>query len=314
MSFATQREILPRRAGLAFQEVINGPAGISLALGLAQVMPPRQGYWLAKRLGSRFAQLRKNTQVEAVEANQSIVGQGKLSSADLRRITQATFQATARCLYDFYHNIDRPKSILELVEIDSSLKKRIEEHRASKCGLLMASLHFSNFDLALRAAVLSGLRAQVLSLARPVTGTRLQNRIRDLDGMEITPISFTSLQKALRRLKNGGIVVTGIDRPTNDSRFRPVFFGRPSSLPVGYIQLALKTDVPVVVVTGRTLADGHYCVQASDPFPMRRFKDTNEEVLWNTEEILRVVEQIIRWDPKQWSMFYPVWPDTASQN
>ena len=299
---------------MAFQEVINGPAGISLALGLAQVMPPRQGHWLAKRLGSRFAQLRKNTQVEAVEANQSIVGQGKLSSADLRRITQATFQATARCLYDFYHNIDRPKSILELVEIDSSLKKRIEEHRTGKHGLLMASLHYSNFDLALRAAVLSGLRTQVLSLARPVTGTRLQNRIRDLDGMEITPISFTSLQRALRRLKNGGIVVTGIDRPTNDSRFRPVFFGRPSSLPVGYIQLALKADVPVVVVTGRTLADGHYCVQASDPIPMRRFKDTNEEVLWNTEEILRVVEQIIRWDPKQWSMFYPVWPDTASQN
>ena len=74
MSFAEQREIYSRSAGLAFQEVINGPAGISLALGLAQVMPPRQGHWLAKRLGSRFAQLRKNTQVEAVEANQSIVG------------------------------------------------------------------------------------------------------------------------------------------------------------------------------------------------------------------------------------------------
>ena len=296
------------------QDVINGPAGVSLALSLAQVMPPRQGHWLANRLGRRFAQLRKNPQVKAVEANQSIVGQKRFSEKELQRVTQATFQATARCLYDFYHNFDHPKSILELVEVDPSLLQRIEENRTSKRGMMMASLHFSNFDLALRAGVMAGLRPQVLSLSQPFVGHRLQNRIRELEGLEITPISFTSLQKALKRLKDGGIVVTGVDRPTQDSRFRPVFFGRQSYLPVGYVQMAIKADVPVVVVSGKTLPDGHYQILASDPIPMRKFTDPNEEVLWNTEEILRVIEQIIRWDPKQWSMFYPVWPDKASQN
>ncbi len=93
-----------------------------------------------------------------------------------------------------------------------------------------------------------------------------------------------------------------------------MFFGRESTLPVSHVQMALKADVPVVVVSMKTLPDGHYCFQASDPILMRRFKDPNEEVLWNAEQILKEIEPIIRWDVKQWSMFYPVWPDKMHQN
>jgi lauroyl/myristoyl acyltransferase len=299
---------------LALQEVMNGPAGVSLALGLARVMPPRQGHWLAKRLGGRLGQIRKSRQVRAVTANHRVISEGKLSELELQKNTQATFEATARCIYDFYHNYDDPDSIRKLVEIDHTLITLIEKQRKSQIGLLIASLHFSNFDLELRAAVLAGLELQVLGYPQPHYGYRLQNRIRKIEGMEITPYSFTALQKAIKRLKSGGIVITGVDRPTPKLRYKPLFFGRQSALPVSHVQLALKADVPVVVVSGRTLPDGHYCAQASDPIQMQRFKDPTEEVLWNTEQILKAIEPMIRWDPKQWSMFYPVWPDTMSQN
>ncbi len=313
MPFSNEWENL-RRVGLALQEVINGPAGVSLALSLARVMPPRQGRWLASRLGGRLAQMRTSSQVRAVEANQKMVAHGKLSEQELRQITQATFEATARCIYDFYHNFNDLKSIRRLVEIDSTLMALIEKQRKSRIGLLIASLHYSNFDLELRAAVLAGLQPQVLGYPQPHYGYRLQNRIRKIEGMEITPISFTAMQKAIKRLKGGGVVITGVDRPTHENRYMPLFFGHRSALPVSHVQLALKADVPVVVVSGQTLADGHYCVQASDPIPMQRFKDPNEEVLWNAEQILKAIEPVIRWDPKQWSMFYPVWPDKMNQN
>ncbi len=299
---------------MALREILNGPAGVSLAYGLARVMPPRQGHWVASRLGSRMAHMHKSSQVRAVESNQKIVAKSKLSENELHQITRAIFQATALCIYDFYHNYDNPQSIRKLVEIDSTLIALIERQRKSQKGLLIASLHFSNFDLELRAAVLAGLRPQVLGYPQPHYGYRLQNRIRKIEGMEITPYSFNAMQKAIKRLKGGGVVITGVDRPTHESRYKPVFFGRPSALPVSHVQLALKADVPVVVVSGNTLPDGHYCVQASDPIPMRRCKDTNEEVLWNAEQILTTIEPVIRWDPKQWSMFYPVWPDVMIQN
>ncbi len=299
---------------MSLQEAINGPAGVSLAYSLARLLPPRQGHWLASRLGSRLGKIRGNSQVRAVEANQKIVSQGKLSETELQRITRATFEATARCLYDFYHNYSHPKAIRELVEIDSSLIRLIEEQRKSQKGVLVASLHFSNFDLGFRAVVLAGLRFQALVYPQPNYGYRLQNRIRKIDGMEITPYSFTAMQIAIKRLKSGGVVITGVDRPTQESRYRPVFFGRGSNLPVSHVQMALKSGVPVVVVSMKTMPDGHYCFSASDPISMQKFKNQDEEVLWNAEQILKEIEPIIRWDPKQWSMFYPVWPAVTSQN
>ncbi len=299
---------------MALQELINSPAGISLALFLARTLSLRQGYWLADRLGSLLAGFRESPQVRAVEANQSMVSHGALTESGLHQVTKATFQSAGRCIYDLYRTFDNPKSILELVEIDSTLRLRIEEHREKPYGMILASLHFSNFDLVLRAAVLSGLHLQILAYPQPHYGYRLQNRIRKVQGLEITPISFSAMQNALRLLRNGGIVATAVDRPVNVTRYQPVFFGQPASLPVSYIQLALKAGVPVVVVSGQTMPDGHYCAQATEPIPMRKFKDPGEEVLWNTKQILQVIERIIRWDPKQWAMFYPVWPGAVSQN
>ncbi len=311
--FRNEWEIL-RRVRLSLQGAMNGPAGVSLAYSLARLLPPRQGHWLASRVGSSLGKMRGNGQVKAVEANQTIVSQGELSQPELKRITRATFEATAGCLYDFYHNYSNPKAIRELVEIDSSLIRLIEEQRKSQKGVMVASLHYSNFDLGFRAVVLAGLRFQALVYPQPNYGYRLQNRFRKIEGMEITPISFTAMQNAIKRLKSGGVVITGVDRPTQESRYRPVFFGRGSTLPVSHVQMALKADVPVVVVSVKTLPDGHYCFQASDPIPMQKLKDKDEEVLWNAEQILKVIEPIIRWDPKQWSMFYPVWPAATGQS
>ncbi len=294
---------------MSIQDFVNGPAAVSLVFGLARIMPPRQGYWLADRLGGLLSHMRNSNQVRAVKANQSIIGQGRLTDSELQQITRETLQSKARNIYDYFHFFDDLKTIQKMVEIDDTLKLMIENHRKSQKGLMVVSAHFSNFDLELRAAVLAGMRSQVLVYSQVYFSYRFQNRIRGLEGMEVTPVSFSAMQKALQLLKNGGIVATAVDRPNGESRYQPIFFGQPSALPVGHVQMALKADVPVVVVSGRTFPDGHYCVWASDPIPMRRFNDPNEEVLWNTEQILKNIEQIILWDPKQWSMFYPVWPD-----
>ncbi len=299
---------------MSLEGFLNGPASMSLAFGLSRAIPPRLGLWLADQIGFIVSQQRKSSQIMAVEANQSVVGQGRLTVPKLRQITKATFQSKARNIYDFYHYFDNPKSIREMVEIDPSFLCIIEQQRKNQKGLVIVSPHFSNFDLALRAAILAGMRAQVLVYSQIFFGYRFQNQIRGLEGLELTLPSFSGLQKALQRLKNGGIVITGVDRPINGNRYRPIFFGRPSSLPVSHVQLALKADVPVMVVSGKTLPDGHYCIQASDPIPMQRFNDHDEEALWNAEQILKVIEPIIRWDPKQWSMFYRVWPETIIPN
>ena len=169
--------------------------------------------------------------------------------------------------------------------------------------------HFSNYELACRAAALNGLTMQVLSYPNPGRSYRWQNKFRNFKGIEVTPISISNLRKAVKRLENGGTILTGIDRPNGGNDFRPMFFGKPSSLSSGFIRLAMRTGVPISVIICNTTADGKCRLSISDPIPMIRTNDMAADEIMNTEVVLSYIEDLIKRDRSNWSMFYPVWPE-----
>ena len=214
--------------------------GVSLSLGLARGLPPGPGHALAEFLGSWFGSLTSLAQVQAVAANQWVVAGGGLTNDELQRRTRAVYRATARFIYDFYHYLDDPQGMLTQIEFDPSFDRVVALSRESCSAQMVVIPHYGPFDLIGRAAALHGMRMLALSFPLPPSGYRLQNRIRRLEGLEIAPISFSALHKAADRLQQGGTVVTGIDRPLERAIERPVFFGRPSNLPTGWVRLALK--------------------------------------------------------------------------
>ena len=293
--------------------MINGLFGVSLAYGLAQAMPPRLGRWTASRLGGAIGCLKKFSQVRAARANQWVVSGGCLRTEELDRATQDVFRSTGQCLYDYYHHLHRSEATLKLVDFDPAFEECIRRSREGRFNQLLVIPHFSNFDLVGRAAALKGIRYQVLSYPQPQSGYRRQNKTRNFLNVEITPISSESLRQAAERLRSGGTVLTGVDRPLGEAKYRPQFFGRPANLSSGYVRLALKEKAPVIVVSGITLPDGRYQAWASDPVIMKARDDPAVETLRNTEAVLEVIEALIRQAPRQWSMFYPVWPEVCHE-
>lgn len=299
---------------MAHLDVINGVFGVSLAYGLAQALPPRLGRWTAGRLGGAVGRLKRLSQVRAARANQWVVNGGHLCDAELDRTTQNVFRSTGRCLYDYYHNLNRPETILQMVEFSPAFEDCIQRSQEGCQSQLLITPHCSNFDLVGRAAALQGIRYQVLSYPQPQSGYRRQNEMRSFMDVEVTPVSNASLRRAAERLRGGGTVLTGVDRPLREAKYRPHFFGRASNLPTGYARLALRENTMVIVVSGITLPDGRYQAWASQPVRMK--KDENDpvkETLRNTEAVLEVIEDLIRQAPQQWSMFYPVWPEALCE-
>jgi KDO2-lipid IV(A) lauroyltransferase len=180
-------------------------------------------------------------------------------------------------------------------------------------GIVIVGIHLSNFDLVMQAAGALGLSVQVLSAAQPGSGYRWQNELRRQRGLEITPASITAVRQAVERLRSGGSVLTGIDRPIFDSKHRPRFFGRPACLPVHHIYLALKAKAPIYLFASILSSDGVYRISASDPIKMRPYSDRETELLRNAEAVLEVAESFIRQAPQQWSMFFPVWPEALKE-
>jgi KDO2-lipid IV(A) lauroyltransferase len=167
----------------------------------------------------------------------------------------------------------------------------------------------SNFDLAAQWIAAQGFEIQGLSLPNPDAGGRILNRMRAKRGIQMTPISLTSLRAGVKRLNRGGICMTGVDRPTSDRDPLTPFFDRPAHMPTGHVKLALRSQARIQVACCLQREEGTYEIRFPDALEMSQTDDWDRDVRDNVASVLRVVERMILMRPSQWLMFVPVWRD-----
>ena len=293
---------------MSLQSFINGRFGIGLILTLGKIIPPSIGYPLTEKVSLLLSAQKNSNIVRTARANQWIISERSLSSEKLDAQTRETFRQTSRWLFDFYHNINNYQAIRDRVTLSPKLVKFLTDRLGGDEGTIMVAPHLSNFDFGGRAMVLHGFDIQVLSYPQPHGGYQWQNKLRKDIGMNVTPMSLESMRAAKARLRNGGGVITGMDRPLDRSNYHPRFFGFPAAVPTSYVRMALQTNATVLVIACIGLPEENYRVECSDLIYMEPNDDPVREIEKNAEKVLREAEKFIRAYPSQWAMFYPVWP------
>jgi KDO2-lipid IV(A) lauroyltransferase len=299
--------------GLDFQEIINSHLGVGFALWLGRVTPSSLGHRWCDLIADRLSARREWDMVRAVRANQWVVGGRELSIDALDQTVRETFRHTAHCLYDYYHNLNNRSAMDSLVAYDPHVDRLLAAMSKGERNGIIVGPHMSNFDFVARAIAMRGVRLMALSFSQPGSGYRWQNELRRECGIDILPASTGSLLQAVRRLRSGGTVITGLDRPLPGSRYQPRFFGRPAALSAMHVFLALKTNLPIYVLAAVMRPDGVYVIKGSEPIEMMPQADRHARVIHNAERVLAVAEAFIRLAPYQWSMFYPVWPEALDE-
>jgi KDO2-lipid IV(A) lauroyltransferase len=251
--------------------------------------------------------------VRAVRTNQWVISGESLDKETLNRAVYETYRNSARSIFDLYHYILNPNAIDRRIVLNTTIKQLCQRAEFESRGLMVVGLHISNFDLVLRALTRRGLRPLILSIPDPQGSQRVEYEMRKKTGMNLVPASLSTLRQAIRYLQQGGAVLTGIDRPIPDPKFRPRFFGRPADLPVHHVKMAAKADVPVMVMAIIRQPDGKYSMFTSDPIEMESHPDVETELLRNAEKVLSIAEDFIRQAPHQWSVPLPVWPELLDQ-
>ncbi len=292
---------------MRLQDLTSSKPLTQLGLFIARHTPRRVGYGLARSVANLIA--RRQPEIYwTVRANLRQVVGPEVDDGALHEMARQVFFHAGQTYYDFFHAIDQPpKALIEAVRVSESLIERIRAEMAQGQGVLLLGTHMSNFDLVGLAIGARGLPIQMLSLADPQAGFHILNRLRAQGGFEVTPITSQSLRAAIRRLKSGGLVLTGVDRPIPQDRELIEFFGRPAYLPVGPARLALMTGALVFVGACHYDPDEGYILEATGPIKMMRTGDRRRDTLTNTRRLAVVVEGYVRAHPEQWMMFHPVW-------
>lgn len=296
-----------------FQQVVNSSLSLRLVSLLAQLFSPRLGYQIAYGLAEQIARRSNSDLVQAIRANQWVVNGEVLKGDALDRLVHKTLRNAARSLFDLYHYSHDFEATRRLIVFDASFDVIAQRPEFAERGLLIAGLHLSSFDLVLQWLSRDGLRPLVLTIPEPTRGRRMEYEIRKRTGMNLVAASVGALRQAVKYLQQGGMVLTGIDRPIEKPEVSPRFFGRPAALPTHHIFLAIKAHVPIVITVAYLQEDGKYHVFTSDLIEMDSCPNPKEAFLQNAEKVLAIAERFILRAPQQWSVPLPVWPQIVSQ-
>lgn len=301
------------RSKINLQTLANSSFGTKAGLAIGRGLPSWLGRPLARLAAEIIARQKYSGMVRALRTNLWVANDCRLNGKELDQLSLKAWRKHTRALWDFYHYMDRPKKVLQMVDFSPEFQAVFDQAKEDTQPRLFVTVHTSNFELAGRALALRGLKFQILSYPQPPGGYQIQNQIRQESGIEMTPMSLEAYQKARERLRNGGTVLTGLDRPLAETRHKVQFFGRPSPLPVAYVQLALQTGAPIIVVACVTKPDGRYELTCTPPVIPQPNNDRDRELVSCAEMALSHAEDIIRPQTSDWCMFYPIWPELENE-
>ena len=283
--------------------------GMRLIRGVGRALPRGAAPGIIATIARRMAADQDGSVAKASRLNQWVISGCVLEGAGLDAAVRANVEYMARSLYDLYHVLGSERRERELVVIDDVFRNLIELERSGDGPFVYVGAHFGNFDLVGRQLGFHGWRMQLLSVAGPHGGYEWQNEVREQAGFDVTPVSIDSLKRAARGLAEGRSVLTGLDRPLDaPDKAQPRFFGHESPLPLLHVRLAMRADVPVVVIAAPRDPDGRYRLVTSDPIAMEAGEMTPERMRANAERCLSPVEGWIRENPEQWAMPHVAWP------
>src|SRR5215211_3575220 len=272
------------------QQMINSPLAVRLVSFVARIIPPGVGYPLCDFIGDWIAARHTSMLTRAIRTNQWVVRGANLKNRELDRAVEVTFCSNARDIYTLYHNFQNPQTMQHMIVIHPAERELLARPEFADRGLVLVGLHLSNFDLVLQSICQQGFKGMVLTLPNPQGGRRVEYTMRRKIGMNMVPASVASLRQAVKHLERGGTVVTGLDHPMRDPKHCPKFFGYAASLPTHYISLALKANVPIVIMAATQREDGNYYVMSSEPIEMEHASDHGREIVRNAERVLKQAE------------------------
>jgi lauroyl/myristoyl acyltransferase len=298
--------------------------GYRAASGLVRVLPRRASFALADRVAdvllatvpSKFDPLRDNLRHVLPEIDQR----------ELERIVRRNLRHLTRSWVDVMAiPLDPAGTTRRLREVDIH---HYTDAMARGRGVVVVSMHFGAWEAGL--AAWNGGGGRLALLAEQLRPQKLFDAIagaRGALGVKVIPIDVeamltgdartarrigaAAMREVFRHLRSGGGIAIAIDRDLTGTGTQIPFFGQPAPIPLGVVEVAMRSGAAIVPVVLRRTSWGVEGVvfpeKVYDPAASRE-----QEADRITRDILATFEEVIRADPDQWHVLDPVWPQARA--
>ena len=281
---------------------------LRIGLVLAAVIPHRLAYLICSIVGN-VAFYCNGSARRAVQDNMRHVFGPRMSRWRLNQACRYVFRNTVKNYYDM---LSLPKmkqtDVEKRVTVDGA--EHIDEALKRGHGAIIFSGHIGNYNLVAQAATARGYPTNIIAeQLHPPKLHELENGLRSKFGLKMIPLGPGAVRGLYQALRGNEILVLAADRDLTANGVPVEFFGEVTELPSGLAAISMRLNAPLIPIHAVRKANDSTVVTVYPPIELERTGDRERDTLVGTQQIARVVEDMIRRTPEQWVVLQKVWPD-----
>ena len=184
-------------------------------------------------------------------------------------------------------------------------REAFEKAYAKGKGVIVALMHMGNMEASVKAVDGYSLVTVAKKQRNPYIDDFItESRERDLNLTLLKKSKGTS-KELIKRLNNQNIIALFSDH--RDKGAIVDFFGESAKAPTGAVSLALKFDIPLLLVYNTFNEDNSCTVHVLDEIELVKTDSFKDDVINNTQNLIHKMEDVIRKYPEQWMWFHDRW-------
>lgn len=265
---------------------------------------------LGRGLGNLYYLLVKKQRERAVAQMMPALN---VTEAEARKLVRESFVNLARNMLDILYmpNLNE-KNLSQYIEIDHLERMRMALMEGN--GVVVLTGHVGTWEWLSAAFTLNGMPVTAIAKLQPnAEYSRALDDLRATIHVEIFNRGTNELRAAGRALKDGKILGFLADQDAGPGGAFIKFLGKIASTPLGPAVFSRRFSAPVVPAFIIRQENGRHLVKIGKPLHFEDTGDTDADLLRFTEQMTKILEDVIRENPTQWLWFQKRWNTPPEQ-
>ncbi|MBR2733788.1 MAG: lysophospholipid acyltransferase family protein [Selenomonadaceae bacterium] len=265
---------------------------------------------LGRVLGNLYYLLVKKQRERAVAQMMPALN---VTESEARKLVRESFVNLARNMLDILYmpNLNE-KNLSQYIEIDHLERMRMALMEGN--GVVVLTGHIGTWEWLSAAFTLNGMPVTAIAKLQPnAEYSRALDDLRATIHVEIFNRGTNELRAAGRALKDGKILGFLADQDAGPGGAFIKFLGKTASTPLGPAVFSRRFSAPVVPAFIIRQENGRHLVKIGKPLHFEDTGDTDADLLRFTEQMTKILEDVIRENPTQWLWFQKRWNTPPEQ-
>ncbi|NDW12173.1 hypothetical protein D0T50_04615 [Bacteroides sp. 214] len=228
-------------------------------------------------------------------------------------IAQAVFIEMIKSFFDYmaFSRITSRERFFSYIEVEGEEHLRAAYEQGK--GVICLIPHLSSWEFSAITPPMLGYETSGVSQAmKQRLLEKMMIKYRQRRGMKNISRKG-SYEKLVETLRKGECLILMIDQDTKVKGVFVDFFGKKAYTPLGASRLALETGAAVVPMVMTRKENDDYRFIISPALPLIETGDIEHDLLANTQQQTKVIEDMVRAYPEQWVWMHARWKTTPER-